>query len=82
MLIRAGTHGLAVWLLGRGWPVAHFGRVTAVTLGRAYTIFSQGLNVAARRGAAHRDLMPTLPVLGTGLSPLRHWVMVPGAALA
>ncbi len=45
--------------------------------GFGYTIYSEYLNIAVRRAWGYSELMPTLPPLGTGLSPLLQWVVVP-----
>ena len=65
------------------WPGQRFRRVAALTMlgGLAYTLFSEWLNVEVRRSWAYSDLMPVLPPLGTGLSPLLQWVVIPVAAL-
>ena len=65
------------------WPRARFAVVaaTAVALGAAYTVYSEWANLA--RGAwAYSDAMPTLPPLGTGLSPLLQWMLLPPLGLA
>ncbi len=61
---------------------AHRG-VAALTIGfgAAYTVFSEWLNVVVRQTWAYSDLMPVVPVIGTGLSPLLQWVVVPMLAL-
>jgi hypothetical protein len=65
------------------WPDEAHVRVVVLTLacGLAYTAFSEWLNIEIRRSWAYRDIMPVLPVLGTGLSPLAQWIVVPLAAL-
>jgi hypothetical protein len=47
-------------------------RVAALTIGfgAACTVFSEWMNVVARQTWACSDLMPIVPVIGTGLSPL------------
>jgi len=55
---------------------------TAILLGAAYTVFSEWLNVDIRRSWSYTAAMPVLPVLGTGLTPLLQWVVVPGLAFA
>jgi hypothetical protein len=57
-------------------PVA----VAAMALGLGYTAFSEWLNIGVRRAWAYSDLMPVLPWLGTGLSPLAQWLVVPALA--
>jgi hypothetical protein len=51
-------------------------------LGAAYTIFSEWLNVEIRRTWSYTAAMPVLPFIGTGLTPLLQWLVVPGLALA
>lgn len=60
-----------------------FGRVAllAVLLGAAYTIFSEWLNTVVRESWAYSQWMPVLPVLGTGLSPLLQWLVIPPLSL-
>jgi hypothetical protein len=41
-----------------------------VAAGVAYTIFNEWLNTQVRANLAYTELVPTLPVTGTGLSPL------------
>ncbi|HYH19955.1 MAG TPA: hypothetical protein VD995_15185 [Azospirillum sp.] len=65
------------------WPQVRFLPVAGLILatGFGYTVFSEWLNVEVRRSWAYSDLMPVLPWLGTGLSPLAQWLVVPGLAL-
>lgn len=51
--------------------------VLTIAAGVGYTAFSKWLNVEVRRAWTYSALMPTLPWLGTGLSPLAQWVAVP-----
>ena len=44
-------------------------------------MFSEWLNVVVRQTWAYSDLMPIVPVIGTGLSPLLQWMAVPLLAL-
>ena len=68
---------------GSAWPGS--GRmpvaVAAMALGAGYTIYSEWLNVIVRGNWTYADLMPTLPVLGTGLAPLFQWIIVPTLVL-
>lgn len=59
---RSGTR--AIWLL-------------LLVLGIGYTVYSEWLNISVRRSWAYAPLMPTLPLVGTGLSPLLQWIVVP-----
>jgi hypothetical protein len=77
---------LIVALFLFGWssrPAARFGLVAmaATALGVAYTIYSEWLNVEIRRSWTYSDAMPVIPPLGTGLSPLLQWVMLPPLGL-
>ena len=66
------------------WPARRWTPVATLTLaiGVAYTAYSEHLNVDVRRSWTYSDLMPRLPLLGTGLSPIVQWIVVPVAALA
>lgn len=75
----------ALTLFGRAsWPAEGAGTVTtvAVTLGLAYTVYSEWWNVVVRGTWGYSKLMPVIPVLGTGLSPLLQWLVVPALGLA
>ncbi len=58
-------------------------RVAALTIGfgAACTVFSKWMNVVARQTWACSDLMPIVPVIVPGLSPLLQGVAVPLLAL-
>ena len=66
-----------------GWRRPMHGRQSALFLGNfiafgvAYTIFSEWLNTTVRLSWAYSDLMPVLPLLGTGITPLAQWIAVP-----
>lgn len=55
--------------------------IATVGLGAGYTVYSEWLNVYVRGNWAYSDIMPTVPVIGTGLSPLLQWLVVPTLAL-
>jgi len=40
-------------------------------------VFSEWLNVEVRATWTYTDQMPVLPPLGTGLTPLLQWLIVP-----
>lgn len=65
------------------WPQSRLRPVwlLILTFGIGYTIYSEWLNVSVRGAWAYSPLMPTLPLLGTGLAPLLQWLIVPTAAL-
>ena len=83
ILIATACLGGAVSLLGgHGWPGRGYAKVAAATIAAAlcYTVFSEWLNVEIRGSWAYRDLMPRLPILGTGLTPVLQWLVVPCVA--
>lgn len=85
MLIALATLIASLFVTGGSdWPFKDFRRVAilAVFGGLAYTVFSEWLNIGVRGAWAYSDLMPTLPRIGTGLSPLLQWALIPTAALA
>ena len=65
------------------WPNERYITVAvpAVLAGVAYTIFSEWHNAEVRGSWAYSSLMPTLPAIGTGLSPLLQWLVIPIVAL-
>lgn len=65
--------------LTRGLPRMAFVAVL-VTLGVAYTVFSEWLNVSVRGSWAYAPAMPVVLPFGTGLAPLLQWLVVPPAA--
>jgi hypothetical protein len=75
--------GATMALADRRWPRARFRTVGAATVvgGIAYTVFSEWLNTEIRGGWAYAELMPKLPLIGTGISPLAQWIVIPCAAL-
>jgi hypothetical protein len=86
VLIALASLIFGLMLVGhRDWPVRRFAVVAALTLtfGLSYTIFSEWLNVAARKSWAYSELMPTVSIFGLnlGASPLLQWIAVPTLAL-
>jgi hypothetical protein len=75
---------LALALFARAtWPhsgVAHV-YLASLAFGVGYTIYSEWLNINVRGSWAYSDLMPVVPVIGTGLAPLLQWFVVPTLAL-
>lgn len=71
--------------LGKEWPNTPQSQVRIIiattTLGIAYTIFSEWLNVEVRASWAYGPAMPIVPILGTGLAPLAQWLFLPSLAL-
>ena len=79
-VIGAVSLGLA-WLVTAawGWPARGFGRVAlaATAFGVVVTVALEWLNVELWRNWAYAAAMPRLPPLGTGLSPLLQWLLLP-----
>jgi len=83
LLIAMSTMLLALFVVGRAaWPLEHRLRVLAVAviLGVAYTVYSEWLNIVVRAAWAYRDIMPVVPILDAGLTPLLQWIVVPTVA--
>ena len=83
LLIAAATPLLSLMILGHGWPMrtaAVCGVAAATTVaGVGYTVFSEWLNIVVRQSWAYSDLMPVIPGLGTGVSPVAQWIVIPAA---
>lgn len=80
VLIALSSLVLALMLLGtRDWPSHRYLPVAALTIafGISYTIFSEWLNIVVRESWAYSDLMPIIPLIDTGLSPVTQWIVVP-----
>ena len=83
VLIALSAIVLALFLAGAPrWPSTSGRRVAVLTLvfGLAYTLFSEWLNIEIREAWAYRDLMPVIPLIDAGLSPVLQWIAVPLAA--
>jgi hypothetical protein len=84
LLIATAALLLSLALLGKGWPdnQTAFRRVAmaAIMAGIGYTIFSEWLNIVVRQSWSYSELMPVIPGLGTGLSPIAQWLVVPSTA--
>jgi hypothetical protein len=80
VLIAELTLIAAIAFVGRPkWPVENFAPVAAwaIVFGISYTVFSEWVNLS-RGNWAYSELMPVIPGLGVGLSPLMQWLIVPG----
>ena len=83
ILITLSTIMLSLCVFGSAdWPRIRWHRVLggAVIFGVAYTIFSEWLNIVIRGAWAYRDIMPVVPVIDAGLTPLLQWIIVPTLA--
>ena len=83
LLIAMSSLLLALFFFGTGaWPQARiypvFGAMLAIGLG--YTIFSEWLNIEVREAWAYRDIMPVIPFINAGLTPMLQWLVVPFVA--
>jgi hypothetical protein len=84
VLIAVCSWAFAVFVAGRsGWPAEASGRVAMLTIaaGLAYTGYSEWLNTAVKQSWTYSELMPLIPGLGLGWSPMLQWVVVPTLAL-
>lgn len=86
ILIAMSTLMLSLLFAGAGWPLNRSAvkRVVVLTIvtGVGYTVFSEWLNIVVREAWAYSELMPIVPVIDAGLSPLLQWIVVPGLAFA
>jgi hypothetical protein len=83
VLIAFSALGAALFLFATdAWPeVGYRGvAVAATATGVAYAIVSEWLNVDVRQFWAYRDLMPVIPVIEVGLSPIAQWIVLPSLA--
>lgn len=83
-MIALSSLGLAILTLRRwDWPSHGFSAVlvTTTAVGIAYTLFSEWLNVEWRGAWAYAVAMPRLPVLGTGVTPVLQWILLPPLCL-
>lgn len=83
LLISMASLVLALLLVGNNaWPTRAAGPVAVLTItfGVSYTVFSEWLNIVVRKSWAYSELMPVIPLLDTGLSPLAQWIAIPLAA--
>ena len=70
----------ALFLLGSSqWPTTGYRRVGLATIliGLGYTVLSEWLNIEVREAWSYRDLMPVIPVIDAGLSPIAQWIVLP-----
>ena len=85
LLIGAVALTFALVVTGRRWPADRLARRRVVILtalaGAGYTIFSEWLNVEVRQTWAYTEMMPRLPFVSTGLTPLLQWLLLPGIAI-
>jgi hypothetical protein len=83
VLIASSALLTALLVLADGrWPHARYRTVAtaAVVGGLGYTIYSEWLNAEIRGSWSYTDLMPQLPVIGIGLSPIAQWLVIPPLA--
>lgn len=57
----------------------NFYKVVALTtlFGIAYMVFSEWLNIVVRKSWAYSELMPVIPIIGAGVSPVAQWLVIP-----
>ena len=81
ILIAMSALMLALMLTGHGWPrvaaTRSYATVLTVVFGLGYTLFSEWPNIVIRAAWAYSDLMPIIPVLDAGLSPVLQWIVIP-----
>ena len=83
MLIAMSSLLLALFVFGSGaWPRERTVPVLLATIvfGVGYTIFSEWLNIVVREAWAYREIMPVIPIIDAGLTPVLQWVVIPTLA--
>ncbi len=83
LLIAMTSLLLALFAFGaRDWPRERTFPVLAamIVFGVGYTIFSEWLNIVVREAWAYRDIMPVIPIIDAGLTPMLQWVVIPTLA--
>ena len=82
LLIASATLISALLIAGNGWPDQAYKRtaIIAISLGLAYTTFSEWRNVEILRSWTYSAWMPLIPGLPVGLSPMLQWIIVPAVA--
>lgn len=83
--IMIGTAALLmaiIWFGEHGWPQSKHGRVlgAATSIGAGYTVVSEWVNTEITMGWEYAEAMFRVPPLGTGITPLLQWLVVPPAA--
>ena len=71
---------LALALRGTaGWPNQRYVPVSvfAVVFGLIYTIYSERINISSGEWS-YSNLMPIIPGLDVGLTPVLQWIVIPG----
>lgn len=84
LLISLASLSLGLLLAGKPeWPERGFYQVMAPTIafGVGYTIFSEWLNIMVRKSWEYSELMPIVPVVDVGLSPVAQWLVIPATGL-
>lgn len=84
LVIMVSSLVAALVVFGQGWPSSETSfrnvMLTTITIGVAYTIYSEWENVNVRGTWAYTAAMPLVPPFGTGLLPLLQWIVIPGLA--
>jgi len=85
LLIALSSLLLALFLFGKSrWPLEGTRSVLAcaIVFGLSYTVFSEWLNIVVREAWEYSDIMPVIPVIDAGLTPVLQWIVVPFVAYA
>lgn len=83
VLIALSALTIALVFLGTNrWPEHGYKRVALVSIviGFSYMLFSEWLNIEIRETWAYREMMPVIPVIDAGLSPIAQWTVLPAVA--
>lgn len=83
LLIAMSSLLLALFFFGNdAWPHERIYPVFLALLafGLGYTIFSEWLNIVVREAWAYREMMPVIPIIDAGLTPMLQWLVIPSVA--
>lgn len=83
LIASAALLGALLFVGTPDWPRMSAKRTAFVSIpaGLGYSIFSEFWNTTVHKTWAYSDLMPVLPGLHVGLTPLLQWLVVPPLAL-
>lgn len=74
---------VALWLRNRGWLTNNviYGGMLFTLFGAGYTVFSEIINVRIEGTWGYTDLMPRVPFVDIGATPLLQWLLIPPVLL-
>lgn len=76
--------GALVFTGAASWPEPGFRPVAVITIlaGMTYTAWSEYWNTTVTVAWQYADIMPLVPGLGIGVTPILQWLLIPAVALS